>query len=127
MSKELPSTLIREPELWAAMRARFPWIDEERGEVGEGLVHLEFAELCRRVEHTAMTNNVAEATSIFQFIEDLLASPESLHPDVLDGLDVSFLEGLYLSDQTCRAFTEANLPPMTRLRYDEIRNAHERR
>jgi hypothetical protein len=45
--------LVGEPEIWASMCRRFPWITEERGEIAEGLIHLDFAALRRGAEKAA--------------------------------------------------------------------------
>ena len=118
--------LLREPEVWALMCRRFPWVEEERGEIGEGLIHLDFAALRRRVERAADSNDAGAATEILTFIEELLEKLDVLHPDVVKALDVSFLEDLYLAEERQRDFAAPLLPPRTRARWSEIAAAHER-
>jgi hypothetical protein len=49
----LKTGLLGEPEVWSLMCARFPWVEEERGESGEGLLQVEFASLREGVERAA--------------------------------------------------------------------------
>jgi hypothetical protein len=118
--------LIREPEAWAWMCRRFPWVEEDRGEIGEGLVHLDFAALRRGLERAADADDVSSASEILGFVEELAGKLDELHPDVINALDVSFLEDLYLGEQSRRDFAAPLLRPKTRERWDEIAAAHER-
>lgn len=122
----LPTDLVREPEVWALMCRRFPWVEEERGEIGEGLIHLDFAAL-RRVERAADANDVDAARDLLTFIEELVGELDTLHPDVVNALDVSFIEDLYLAEQRQRDFVAPLLLPKSKLRWDEIAAAHEGR
>ncbi len=117
--------LLREPEVWALMCQRFPWVEEERGEIGEGLIHLDFAALRHGVERAADSNDAGAARDILAFIEELLDKLDLLHPEVVNALDVSFLEDLYLADESQRDFAAALLLPKTQARWSEIAAAHE--
>ena len=121
----LRTDLLREPEVWALMCRRFPWVDEERGEIGEGLIHLDFAALRHGVERAADSNDVGAASDVLTFIEELVDKLDVLHPDVDNALDVSFLEDLYLSEESQRDFAATLLLPKTKARWNEIAAAHE--
>jgi len=123
----LRTDLLREPEVWAWMRRRFPWVEEERGEIGEGLIHLDFAALRHGLEKAADDNDAGAARDILNFIEELVDKVDALHPDVVNALDVSFLEDLYLAEQHQRDFAGPLLLPRTRARWDGIAAAHEGR
>lgn len=116
----LRTDLLREPEVWAQMCRRFPWVEAERGEIGEGLIHLDFAALRHEVERAANANDAAAAREVLNFIEELLDKRDALHPDVVNALEVSFLEDLYLAEQRQRDFAEPLLLPKTKARWDEI-------
>ncbi len=122
----LVTNLIQEPQVWASMCRRFPWVAEERGDIGEGLVHLEFAALRRGVEKAADSNDVSVASQILAFVEELLQRPNLLHPEVLDAIEVSFIEDLYLAEPHQRDFAFSLLPAATRQHWNEIAGAHER-
>ena len=102
-----------------------PWIEEERGEIGEGLIHLDFAALRRGVGRAATAQDVNAAKDVLSFVEELVERLHSLHPEVVDALDVSFLEDLYLSKPRERDFAAHLLLPKTRVRWNEIVAAHE--
>lgn len=119
--------LLSEPEVWAMMCHRFPWIAQERGESGEGLIHLEFAALRHGVERAADSNDVGAAVGILTFIEELVHGRDTLHPEVIDALDVSFLEDLYLAAPAQREFAAALLLPSSKERWNRIAAAHEAR
>jgi hypothetical protein len=123
----LRKDLLREPEVWALMCRRFPWVEEERGEIGEGLIHLDFATLRHGVERAADSNDAGTARDILTFIEELLEKRDVLHPEVLNALDVSFLEDLYLAEERQRDFAATLLLPRTRARWSEIAAGHEGR
>jgi hypothetical protein len=109
------------------MCRRFPWVEEERGEIGAGLAHLNFAALRHGVERAADANDVDAAANILSFIEELVDQLDSIHPDVVNALDVSFLEDLYLAGRRQRDFAAPLLLPKTRERWDEIAAAHDGR
>jgi hypothetical protein len=119
--------LLCEPEVWALMCRRFPWVEDERGEIGEGLIHLEFAALRMGVERAADAHDVSAASDILSFIEELVNNLDALHPEVVNGLDVSFLEDLYLAAPSQCDFAEALLPPKTKARWNVIAAHHEGR
>ena len=119
----LRDDLIGEPEVWAMMVARFPWVEVERGDIGDGLIHLEFAALRSGVEAAAAPKDVKAALPILSFVENLY-SDARLHPDVLNAIDVSFVEDLYLSEEHQRDFAEGLLGPHTRARWDEVAGWH---
>lgn len=123
----LSADLLGEPEIWARMSPRFPWVEEERGEIGEGLIHLDFAALRHGVERAADANDIGAAGDVLAFIEELVDKLDALHPDVVNALDVSFLEDLFLAEQRQRAFVAPLLLPKTKARWDEIAAAYEGR
>ena len=123
----LVGDLVREPEIWRAMRSRFPWVEKERGDIGEGLIHLDFAALRRGVEGAADSRDVVTARDVLDFVEQLLDKVDTLHPEVVNALDVSFLEDLYLSEPQHRDFAVSLLGPKSRGRWKAIAEAHERR
>jgi hypothetical protein len=123
----LRADLLREPEVWAWMCRRFPWVEQERGEIGEGLIHLDFAALRHGLEKAADDRDAGAARDILNFIEELVDKLDTLHPDVVNALDVSFLEDLYLAEQHQGDFARSLLLPKTRARWDEIAAAHEDR
>jgi hypothetical protein len=91
------------------MIARFPWVEGELGEDGNGLVHLEVAALRRGVEAAANDQDAEKALAILGFIDDLYRQPLELHPDVLNALDVSFVEDL-LSLRTGNTIVRGGTP-----------------
>ena len=119
--------LVREPEIWASMCRRFPWVVEERGDLGEGLVHLDFAALRRGVEKAADSADVPTASEILAFVEDLVQRIDALHPEVVNALDVSFLLDLYLAEPQQRDFAIPLLQPKSRERWKEISEGYDRR
>jgi hypothetical protein len=123
----LRTDLLAEPVVWSLMRERFPWVEEERGDIGEGLVHLEFAALRRGVERAADSADCAGAISILSFVEELLADSKRLHPDVINAIEVSFVEDLFLGEVPQAAFIEPLLPPLVRVVWTTIADAHEKR
>jgi hypothetical protein len=106
------------------MIARFPWVEGELGEDGNGLVHLEVAALRRGVEAAANDQDAEKALAILGFIDDLYRQPLELHPDVLNALDVSFVEDLYLSGPATRSFVAGLLGAATKARWDEVARSH---
>ncbi len=102
------------------MCRRFPWVVEERGDLGERLVHLDFAALRRGVEKAADSGDVSTASEILVFIEDLIQKVDVLHPEVVDALDVSFLLDLYLAEPHQRDFAVPLLSPKSRERWKKI-------
>ena len=110
--------------MWSLMRARFPWVEEERGDIGEGLVHLEFAALRRGVERAADSDDAASALAILSFIEELLECATRLHPDVINAIEVSFIEDLYLAEPRQAAFAAPLLPSRVRTVWTKIADAH---
>jgi hypothetical protein len=114
--------LIDEPQVWASMTERFPWVVEERGEIGEGLVHLDFAALRQGVERAADDLDSVTARDILAFVEQLLTDPLKLHPGVENAIAVSFIEDLYLNDQHVREFVEPLLGSSTLRRWNEVKN-----
>jgi hypothetical protein len=108
------------------MCRRFPWVKEERGDIGEGLVHLEFAVLRRGVESAADAQDVAAAEEILAFIEEPFENLPALHPNVVNALNIGFLEDLYLSEPRRRDFAAPLLLPKTRERWQKIAAAYER-
>jgi len=121
------SDLVREPEIWASMCRRFPWVVEERGDFGEGLVHLDFGALRRGVEKAAGLGDVSTASDILAFVEDLLQRVDTLHPEVVNALDISFLEDLYLAEPQQRDFAVPLLQPKSKARWKEVSEAYNRR
>jgi len=120
------SNLVREPEIWVSMCRRFPWVVEERGEFGDGLVHLDFAALRRGVEKAADSGGVSTASDILAFVEDLLEKVDTLHPEVVGALDISFLEDLYLAEPHQRDFAVPLLQPKSKARWKEVSDAYDR-
>src|SRR5262245_60953472 len=116
----LVDDLAREPEIWKAMCNRFPWVEDERGDIGEGLIHLDFAALRRGVERAADSQDLTTARNVLEFVEQLFDKIDTLHPEVVNALDVSFLEDLYLSDSQHRDFAVPLLGPKSRMRWDAI-------
>lgn len=114
-----------EPEIWALMTVRFPWIEKERGEPSAVLSHLAFAALRRGLARAAESSDETTARDILGFVEELISQPLALHPDVEDAIAVSFIEDLYLSAPHQRGFAEPLLGPATRNRWNEIRAAYE--
>jgi hypothetical protein len=114
--------LMTEPEVWSKMVDRFPWVAEERGSEGEGLTHLEFAALRRGLERADLAEDFATVREICGFVEELISDRLSLHPDVENAIDVSFVEDLYLTEHWHREIVEASLGPATRARWDEVKN-----
>jgi hypothetical protein len=120
----LRGDMMREPEVWALMCRRFPWVEEARGGIGEGLIHLDFAALRHGVERAADSNDAGAARDVLTFIEELLDKLDVLHPDVVNALDVSFLEDLYLAEESQRDFAAPLLLPKTKGRWSEIAARH---
>jgi hypothetical protein len=118
--------LMGESQVWAHMCARFPWVADERGDIGEGLVHLDFAALRQGLERAVDEQDSVMIADILAFTEDLFASPDLLHPDVLNAIEISFLEDLYLGSREHRESIAPRLGPACRIRWDEIVAAQRR-
>jgi hypothetical protein len=116
--------LMGEPQVWAHMCARFPWVADERGDIGEGLVHLDFAALRQGLERAIDEQDGVTIADILAFTEELFASPDLLHPDVVNAIEISFLEDLYLGSRQHREFILPRLGPACRVRWDEIASAY---
>jgi hypothetical protein len=118
----LVTDVLKEPEVWALMREAFPGIDDDVGEIGAGLLHLEFAALRRRLESAAELRDSDEAVRILAFVDGLLGRP--IHSDVENAIDVSFVEDLYLGEDRWRAFVAPLLPIKIRRKWDESVSAY---
>jgi hypothetical protein len=119
----LITDVLKEPEIWALMRAEFPGIEDEVGEVGAGLLHLEFAALRGRLELAIEARDSDAAARILAFVDGLLA--RAIHCDVENAIDVSFVEDLYLGDQRWREFVVPLLPGRIRAKWHETVAAYE--
>jgi hypothetical protein len=114
----LVTDVLKEREVWALMREEFPGIDEEVGAVGgAGLLHLEFAALRRRLELAIEAGDNDAALRILGFVEGLLA--RAIHLDVENAIDVSFVEDLYLGEESWRGFVTPLLPSKIRAKWNE--------
>jgi hypothetical protein len=118
----LITDVLKEPEVWARMRSAFPGIEDDVGEIGAGLLHLEFAELRRRLELALDVPDTREASRILAFVDDLLA--QAIHSDVENAIDVSFIEDLYLGEERWRLLVEPLLPAKVRAKWDESVAGH---
>jgi hypothetical protein len=113
----LVTDVLKEPEVWALMCEAFPGIDDDVGEIGAGLLHLEFAALRRRLELAVEARDTDTAIRIVVFVDDLLGRP--VHADVENAVDVSFVEDLYLGEEHLREFIAPLLPARIRRKWDE--------
>lgn len=117
--------MLGEPEVWAEMSRRFPWVAEELDGICEGLLHLEFGALRRGVERAADTNDTQTARTILEFVEELLAKPDAIEPEVRNAIDVSFVEDLYLGESQRRAIVAPLLGPQCSARWHEVAKYHD--
>lgn len=122
----LVTNLKTESDIWATLVDKFPWVEEERGEIGEGLAHLDFAALRRGLERAAESRDSATVSDILALVEQLFEDVDTLHPEVANALEVSFLEDLYLGEPQHRDAAVPHLGPRTRERWAEIVDAHRR-
>jgi hypothetical protein len=115
--------VLREPQVWERMCAAFPWVADECGDIGAGLIHLEFAALRRGLAQAVGSSDMRTIRAVLAFVEDLLAVPET-HPEVVNAIEVSFFEDLYLGDPLHHAVVAERLGPFAKLRWDEIIASH---
>jgi hypothetical protein len=90
---------------------RFPWIEKEISHSGgEGLIHVELALLRSCAEEYTKQKNIKRLADIFGFIESLLSQKRSLHPDVLNAIEISFVEDLILAEHPIYEDAKLHMP-----------------
>jgi hypothetical protein len=107
----MDSTLIDEEIVRKRLVQRFPWIEKEiYNNHAEGLIHVELALLRERAEECTKQENITELDNILEFIENLLSQKASLHPDVLNAIEISFIEDLILAENPIYEHAKPHMP-----------------
>lgn len=104
---------IDEPEFRRLLMVHFPELSEEiEGE--EGLVHLEMGSLEGLANRCIKAGDLAHLKKIYEFIDDLARHQSEVHPDVINALHVSFLEGLNFENKSHGETAKSMLTPAMR-------------
>ena len=90
---------------------RFSWIEKEISDrEGEGLIHVELALLRSCAEEYTKQKNFKGLDNIFEFIESLLSQKGLLDPDVLNAIEISFIEDLILAEHPIYENAKLHMP-----------------
>src|SRR6266508_331396 len=103
--------LVDEREFRRLLIKHFPELEAEvMADVG--LLHMEMAALERLANRSIQTGNLQQLKKTFEFAGDLARHQKELHPDVINAIHVSFLEGLNFANADYGGEAKALLPPV---------------
>ena len=96
----LVTNLINKKEFHDLLLKEFPVLkrDIEDNSV-KYLTHVEIAYLRQLLETAVRENNIKEIKRIINFINSLIKGKNKLHPEVLNAIEISFVEDLLLGDE----------------------------
>lgn len=88
-------SVIDESVFRARLIERFPDLQGEIGDrFAEGFVHVQLGLLKAKANACIERGDFSCLRGIYWFLEELIEDPRDFHPNVLNGIYVSFLEGL---------------------------------
>jgi hypothetical protein len=102
---------VDEPEFRRLLLKHFPSLEVEV-EDDAGLIHLEMAALERLANVYIKAGDFSGLKETYEFVGDLARHKKELHPDVLNAIHVSFLEGLNFENRKHGAEAKRLLPPV---------------
>lgn len=85
--------LVSAHDVWRRIRADFPEL-EEAIEYDKDSVHMSLGELESFANQAIGRGDFLALERAYAFVYELASKPDSLHPDVQNAIQVSFLEGL---------------------------------
>lgn len=117
--------LVSAHDVWRRLRTDFPELIEAT-EFDQNSVHLTLGELERFANEAISLGDFPALQRAYDFIVALAADSDSLHPDVLNAIQVSFLEGLSFAHSRNGEKAKSVLPPILKGMWDR-QMAHNRR
>jgi hypothetical protein len=96
----LATNLIDKKEFHNLLLKEFPILKNDiEDNSAKYLTHVEISYLRQLLEKAASENNVEEIKRIINFIDSLIKRKNKLHPEVLNAIEISFVEDLFLGDE----------------------------
>lgn len=102
---------VDEPEFRRLLLRHFPQVAEEIRD-DAGLVHLEMAALERLANRAIKSGDLAMLKRVYEFVSDMARHQSELHPDVINAIHVSFVEGLSFTSRVHGEEAKKLLPPV---------------
>ena len=106
-------SFVDEAEFRRLLLKHFPELSTVVAE-DAGLVHVEMGALQTCANRCIKTGDHAGLQRAYEFVGDLARHKAELHPDVLNAIHVSFLEGLNFENRKHGERAKALLPPVLR-------------
>lgn len=104
---------VDEPELRRLLLKHFPELSPEIDEF-DGLVHLEMCALEGLANKFIKAGDLKALSKVYEFVGDLARHQSELHPDVINAIHVSFLEGLHFENERFGESAKISLPAVLR-------------
>lgn len=98
------------PEFRRLLLKNFPELYEEI-EDDEGLVHLEMGALEGLANSCIKSGDMDNLKRVYEFVSELCRNEKELHPDIINAINVSFLEGLSFENEKFGEGGKKLLPP----------------
>jgi len=89
---------VDEPEFRRLLLDHFPELAEEI-EDDSGLIHLEMSALERLANRSIKNGDFSTLRKLYEFVGDMARHRSEIHPDVVNAIHVSFLEGLNFANR----------------------------
>lgn len=111
--------MIIAKEAISKIETEFPeLIDDLHDEVNEGLLHLQIAEFYRLAQKAIDNGDKAKLGKVYELFRFLFLNGS---PDLINALNVSFLEHLNITDgKKKRAWAYEAMPPLIKKAFDEM-------
>ena len=100
---------VDEPELRRLLLDHFPELANEI-EDDSGLVHLEMSALERLANRSIKSGDISTLKRTYEFVGNMARHLSEVHPDVVNAIHVSFLEGLHFANKNHGEKAKALLP-----------------
>jgi hypothetical protein len=104
---------VDEPEFRRLLMKHFPELSEEI-EDDEGLIHMQMGSLENMANRCIKAGELHYLKNIYEFIDDLARHQCEVHPDVINAINVSFLEGLNFENKSHGEAAKSMLTPAMR-------------
>jgi hypothetical protein len=102
---------VDEPEFRRLLLMYFPEVAEEI-EDDEGLIHLEMSSLERIANCCIKSGDMDYLKKIYEFVGDLGRHEKEVDPEIINAINVSFLEGLNFENNNYGETAKRLLPPV---------------